>query len=59
MFRVLILTFVIFSVAGHTKPQHPGHGHHRCTFSACESRVLVYQKPGKDYTSTPVLLCDL
>lgn len=35
------------SVVGHAEPQHAGDGHHSCALSACQSGVLVHQKPGK------------
>lgn len=40
---------ICFSVAGHSEPQHSGHRHHSCAFSARQSRLLLHQKPGKGW----------
>lgn len=50
LFYILFKHYVrlaFFSVAGHSEPQHAGNRHHSCAFSACQSWVLIYQKPGK------------
>lgn len=46
-FYCFIFMLCFFSVVGHSEPQYTCNRHHSCAFSACQSRVLLYQKPGK------------